>query len=428
MLSVLSLTSVSVALPVIATSLQVEPAVAVWVINGFQLALISTLFPFSSLGEQWGYRRVFLSGIVLIGAASTACALSDSFAVLVCARVVQGLGASAVMAVNPALIRLSVPKARLGWAIGLNAMIVAIATALGPSVAALVLSVSSWPWLFALNLPWAVMALAVGAAVLPNYRAAQGRRFDRVGALLNVAMFVLIVPGVDALASRSWVGAPLVAAGMVCAVALFAQQRRERTPLFPLDLLRIPAVRLSAGASAFAFAAQMAALVTVPFLLINGFGRSMVDTGLIVMAWPVAVALMAPVAAWCEERIASAYLCAIGGGLLAASLLVLAMLPGSVHDVWLGLAMVLCGIGFGCFQTPNNRTMIHATPRERSGAAGGVQATARLIGQTLGTSVTGISFHALNAEPTRAAALALVLAAGFALLSGILSLRRHGLA
>jgi len=190
-LSTLSLTSVSVALPVIAGDLGLSAANSVWLVNAFQLTLLATLFPFSAVGEQWGYRKIFLAGLALIGVASVLCALARSFELLLLARVLQGIGASAVMAVNPALLRLSVPGADLGRTLGLNAMVVAAASALGPSLAAVVLSVADWPWLFGLNLPWVVLAMALGAAVLPADARGAARRFDRVGALLNMATFRL---------------------------------------------------------------------------------------------------------------------------------------------------------------------------------------------------------------------------------------------
>lgn len=425
-LSTVSLGGVSVALPEMARNLGLAPATAVWLVSGFQLVLLATLLPFAALGERWGYRRVFVGGLLLIAIASVACARSRSFEMLLLARILQGVGASAVMSVNPALLRLSVPTARLGQALGVNAMVVATATALGPSLAAFVLSIADWTWLFLLNLPWAALALTVGAVALPEARPASERRFDAVGAMLNVATFVLLASALDGLAAHGVAALPVLLAGVVCAVGFVAHQRRRPAPLLPLDLLREAVVRRCVGASIFAFAAQMAALVALPFLLHGVFGRDMTTTGLMMMAWPLAVALMAPVAGWLEGRhLQSWSLCVGGGAILAVALAALAAMPAGTGNAALVAAMTLCGIGFGCFQTPNNRAMLGATPRERSGGAGGMQATARLMGQMLGASAVGMAYRLAPLGTTNAEAWALAAAAAFAAASACFSLHRR---
>lgn len=421
-LSVVSLTSVSLALPVIAADLGVDDASSVAIVTIFQLALVSTLLPFAALGERIGYRRLFQSGLLLMGVASLACAWAPSLSWLVAARVLQALAGSAIMAMNPALLRLTVPASYLGRAIGLNATVVAVFTALGPSIASLVLSVATWPWLFLLNLPWIGLAFFIGRWALPQHVSPSLARFDGAAALLNIAMFLALFSGIRTLLSH-----PLPAAGLLVLAALLLRallhhERDRPAPLLPLDLLRIPVVRLAVAASVCAFAAQLAAMVALPFLLYRELGRSMVETGLLIMAWPTAVALMAVISARLLERFSSATLCAAGGLTLCAGLLTLAGLPATAASPALVGVLMTCGVGFGCFQTPNNRSMIAATPRERSGSAGGMQATARLCGQTLGTTLAAMSFQCL---PSAAARGALLMAAALAASAALISLRRR---
>jgi len=425
-LSAVSLTGVSVALPIMAQDLGLQPATAVWLVSGFQLALVATLFPFAALGEQWGYRRTFAVGLVMIAVASVICSTADSFAWLLAGRILQGLGASAVMAVNPALLRLSVPAQALGRVLGTNAMVVAFATAFGPSLAALVLSAAHWRWLFALNLPWALLALGIGWFVLPRRIQAPDRRFDRGGALLNMVTFVLAAAALDRLAAGGWIALSLLTGSLVSGWILYRHQRHRSAPMVPLDLLRNREVSASAGASVFAFAAQMAALVSLPFLLHDVFRLSLLATGTTLMAWPLAVAFMAPVAGRCVDRQwSSTRLCILGGALQCVALLLMAGFADRLGYYAMVMLMVVCGIGFGFFQTPNNRAMLGATPRERSGSAGGLQATARLTGQTLGAAVVGMSFRLQPGDAAAACALALFAAAAFAAASAGFSLRRQ---
>jgi DHA2 family multidrug resistance protein-like MFS transporter len=126
----------NIALPTIARDLDASPAFSIWIVNGYQLAITISLLPLASLGEIVGYRRVYLAGLVLFTVASLACTLSNGLLMLTTSRIVQGFGAAGIMSVNTALVRFIYPRARLGRGIGINAMVVAISAAVGPSVAA----------------------------------------------------------------------------------------------------------------------------------------------------------------------------------------------------------------------------------------------------------------------------------------------------
>ena len=156
------------ALPAMAADLHARPAASVWIINAYQLAMVATLLPLAALGDIVGHRRIYISGIIVFTAASLACALSPTLPWLAGARVVQGLGAAAIMSVNTALIKHLYPPHRLGAGVGLNALVVGVSFAVGPTVASLILSVASWPWLFAVNVPLGVLALSFALPGLPH--------------------------------------------------------------------------------------------------------------------------------------------------------------------------------------------------------------------------------------------------------------------
>ncbi|MGH7102388.1 MAG: MFS transporter, partial [Acetobacteraceae bacterium] len=157
----------NVALPTIARDVHASPAASIWVVNGFQLAITISLLPFASLGEIYGYRRVYQVGLFIFTLGSLLCALSDSLPMLATVRVLQGFGASGIMSVNAALIRFVMPQRQLGRGIGLNALVVAVAAAVGPTVASVILSVATWPWLFAVNVPIGIAAQAIAIVSLP---------------------------------------------------------------------------------------------------------------------------------------------------------------------------------------------------------------------------------------------------------------------
>ena len=152
-LSVLDSSIVNLALPAIARELKASSAHTLWVVNAYQLAGLVLLLPLAALGERLGYRRIYLVGMAVFVVASVGAMLADSLSTLIAARVFQGIGASGVMSVNAALVRLTYPRAMLGRGMAINSLVVATSSMAGPTVAAAILSVATWPWLFAINIP-----------------------------------------------------------------------------------------------------------------------------------------------------------------------------------------------------------------------------------------------------------------------------------
>ncbi|NUR23887.1 MAG: MFS transporter, partial [Frateuria sp.] len=326
--SVLDGTVVNLALPAVVRDLQSTPEHSVWVVNAYQLATLALILPLANLGDRVGYRRVYLAGVVVFTLASLLCSLAPSLPALAIARAVQGAGAAGIMSVNAALVRLTYPSEQLGRGIAINSMVVATASVAGPAVAAAVLSVAGWPWLFAINVPLGLLLLAVGWHALPRNVAARAPvgRLSLLDVLLNGAMFALLFLGADALGVRAGHadgGSLLTGAGLVGAVHV-RRQLLQAQPLLPLDLLRIRIFRLSMATSVCAFCAQTLAYIALPFLLLDAWQLSAGQAGLLMGCWPAAVIVAAPVAGRLIGRYPGGALGAIGLGVLAAGLALLA--------------------------------------------------------------------------------------------------------
>jgi MFS transporter, DHA2 family, multidrug resistance protein len=411
-MSVLDSTIVNVALPTIARDFHATPAASVWVVNAYQLAILILLLPLASLGEIIGYRRVAQTGLAVFTLASLACAFAPNLLLLSVARIVQGFGAAGIMSVSGALVRFTYPHRYLGRAVGINAFVVATSAALGPTIASAVLAVAHWRWLFGINVPLGVITLAIALPSLPeNERHA--RPLNLAGAALYAGGFGLLLSGLQSFSheAASWLALAQLTAGVLLGVLLVRHELPRAAPLVPFDLLRIRIFSLSVLASVCAFTAQMAALVALPFE-IQRLGHSAVQTGLFMTPWPLALALVAPFAGHLADRFHAGALGGLGLALLTCGMLLLAFLPadaGAAGFVW---RMALCGLGFGFFQAPNNRTIMGSAPRARSGAAGGMLSVARLFGQTLGAASVALFFHAYGmAGPQRVLLLAAALAA-----------------
>ena len=423
-LSVLDSTIANVALPTMAAEFGTSPAVTIWVVNGYQLAIVVSLLPLASLGEIVGYRRIHTAGVVIFTLASLACTFSGSLPLLIAARVVQGIGAAAMMSVNPALLRYTIPSARFGSAVGLNAVVIAAASTLGPTLAGFVLTVASWPWIFAINVPFGIVAALIGWFALPESDRT-ARRFDVLSALISAATIALAILAIDALGHGlpAWLVATEFLALIVIGTLLVRRELGVADPLVPLDLLKIPVFSMSVAASVASFMAQMMAFVSLPFLLQRTYGYSPHEVGLLMMPWPLALAVSSPIAGRMSDRLSPAILGGVGLTLFAIGLAALALLPEAPAAADIAWRMALCGIGFGMFQSPNNKVLIGASPRRRSGAAGGMLATARVMGQTVGTALVGLTLAQFGLA---GATWSLALAAGFAAVAAVVSLARFG--
>ena len=418
-LSVLDSAIANVALPTISVALKVSPAASVWVVSGYQMALVVALLPCAALGESLGYRRVFTGGVLLFTAASAACALSPGLPALVAFRVVQGFGAAAIMSLLAALLRFIYPVRLLGMALGLNALFVALSSAAGPTLGAAILSVASWPWLFAVNIPVGAVVLLVSRALpaTPGSR----RPIDGISVALNAAFFASLMVGADLLVREPLPASGLLAVSAASLVLLVRREAPRAAPLIPLDLLRGRAFRVSVIASVCIFTAQMLSFVALPFYLQHGLGQSALATGLFMTPWPLAVALAAPTSGRLSDRVPTSVLCVAGGAALAVGLGLAALWPLARDIRPLVGFTVLSGLGFGFFQTPNNRNMLLSAPRERSGAAGGLQATARVSGQTAGAVIMTVLFTLV---PGAAPRIGLGVAALLAAAAGLVSVAR----
>lgn len=419
-LVVLDAAIVNMALPAIALSLHVAPAASVAVVTAYQMALVMTLLPGAVLGERLGYRRVYTAGVAVFVGASVLCAIAPSLSFLVAARFIQGLGGAAIMSLGVALLRVVVPQRQLGAALAWNTLAVALSSAAGPTLGALVLSHASWPWLFAANLPFGLLVL-VATRALPRVPGS-ARRIDPLSVTLNAAAFAALVIGAELLPERGVLGAGVLATG---ALAFFALVRRElprSAPMIPIDLLRIGSFRVSVIASVCCFVGQGAAMISLPFYMQHGLGLSVLEAGLLLTAWPLAVALVAPFAGRLVNGISGAWSCALGGMMLSLGLASTALWPLHGSPALLVGLLALCGAGFGLFQVSNNRSLFLSAPSSRSAAAGGMQSTARLTGQTGGAVMMTGLFTLASSE--LAPRLGLGVAAALTLAAGVVSLLR----
>lgn len=419
-LSVLDASMANVALPTIAAEMGVSASSVVWVVNAYGLTVVVLLLPMASVGERIGFKRLLKYGLILFVLASLGSALSTSLPMLILFRVLQGVGGAAVMCLFGALVRHIYPVRLMAKGIGMNAMMVGVTSALGPSLGALILSVASWHWIFAFNLPLSLLAF-YGLKYLPDPAPTQNR-FDWVAAVLTIMTIGLLVTGVNYLAMRPVESLLAILAGLVTGVVLIRRSSLQTAPLVPVDLFRTSTMRFAVAASACTFAAQMSTFVSLPFYLEQAMGRSLMSVGFLMTGWPAGAAIMAGLAGFFTERYPVAALCGVGAFTMGLGVAVVVLAPSGLADIWLLLALFCAGCGFGFFQTPNNRVLIGSAPRHRAGAVGGLQATTRVLGQTFGAAIVACMF---SLSKSSGPLLGMMVGMTFASLAVVINLVRY---
>ncbi|MFS2222816.1 MFS transporter [Pantoea sp. B65] len=400
-------TMVNIALPQIARSLDVSAAAVIWVANGFLLAAAMTLAIFAALASRMGFRALFTCGLTLFTLASLGCALSSSISMLIVMRILQGIGGAATLSIAPAILRSVFPNRLLGRILGLNALLIAASTAIAPILGGTLLAIMSWQWLFAINIPLGIIALTLCLRVIPGKAAPARGPFDIAGAILSAVALGALIMAANTF-SRPADGGVAVnilttalaygLAALIAGLGFIWRQRHAASPLLPLDMFACARFTLAALTSLASFVSQGITFVALPFLFQSVYGYSAFNSALLFTPWPIGIVLVAPWAGRLADRHPPAIISTVGLCLFAAGLVLLAQLPDNPQPWDIGLRSLLCGIGFGCFQSPNNREMLSNASRENSGYASGVLAIMRTFGQCLGAALVGVILSA-GAQP-----------------------------
>ena len=426
-MSVLDGNIANTALPSIAVQLHAKPEVSIWVVNAFLLAVSICVVPMSSLADIIGYKRVYQAGLVLFTLASVGCSLPRSLDELVLARVFQGVGAACMWSVSAAVMRYTYPRAILGRGVGLSGIIVFSSAAAGPSIASGILAITTWHWLFAINIPFGLLALSLSEKTLAPATGTR-HKWDLQSAILNATTVILLITGIDGLGEpnyRSIAAAEIVAAA-VFGTLLVRRQLSLRVPMLAVDLFERPIFALASISSACAFMAQGLAFVALPFYFVDALGISQVKAGLLLTPWPIAAGVMSHFSGRLADRHSLRVLGTSGMFVMCSGMLLLALAPAHPSTLDIIWRAALGGAGFGFFGAPNSRAMVASAPRERSGGAGGIATMSRIVGQSIGVSVVAVVFGIVaHGDVTlRSVDVALVCGASFALTAGVISTAR----
>lgn len=407
-------TMINIALPSMARALQVPANVAVWFANGYLLSAAMTLAIFAALAARVGFRPVFLAGLATFTLTSLGCALAKTPDMLIGMRILQGIGGAATLSIAPAILRSVFPGRLLGRILGLHALLIAASTAIAPVLGGTILDTLSWQWLFAINLVPGSIALLLAWRALPRQSDVDRSPFDAPGAALSAVLLGSAIMLADSLQHITQ-GINPAAAGwglltLVSAIAFVWRIRRARSPILPPVMFRNGRLTLAALTSLASFVSQGITFVALPFLFQSVYGYSPVVSALLFTPWPMGIVLIAPHAGRWADTLSAPLISTIGLMIFVGGLVLLATLPENPSAWNICLRSLVCGIGFGCFQSPNNREMLSNVAREYASYASGVLSIVRTFGQCLGAATVGVLLATTGSEHDRAVHLALWIA------------------
>ncbi|WP_086563927.1 MFS transporter [Streptomyces africanus] len=388
-------TIVAIANPAIQKDLGATFAQVQWITNGYFLALAVSLITAGKLGDRFGHRQTFLIGVVGFAAASGAIGLSDSIALVVTFRVLQGLFGALLMPAALGLLRATFPAEKLNMAIGIWGMVIGASTAGGPILGGVLVEHVNWQSVFFINVPVGVLAVVLGVLILLDHRAENApRSFDLLGiALLSTSVFCLVWALIKAPPSEwGWGDAKTLAflGASVLGFALFAfWETKVKEPLIPLALFR--SVALSAGVvlmvlMAIAF---MGGLFFVTFYLQNVHGMGPVDAGLHLLPLTGMMIVGSPLAGAMITKFGPRVPLAGGMALTAIAMYGMSTLETDTGSGIMSLWFALLGLGLAPVMVGATEVIVGNAPMELSGVAGGLQQAAMQIGGSLGTAVLG---------------------------------------
>ena len=383
----------AVALPAIGRDLDLTFSGAIWIQAGYLLPYALVLIPAGRIADQWGRLRVFRIGMVVFAVTSLMAALSPNIEWMLSWRAVQGAGGAMLAATSTALVTAAFPPSERGRALGLNIMVLYLGLSTGPLIGGLLVDHAGWRWIFLASLPVAAASLLLGLP-LHEGRTGHGRvRLDPAGTLTLGAALASVMVGLTFGPIWGWESARVVGllcAGAVLLVAFGVIESRASAPLIDLGMFRRSRiVALGSAASLLNYTAMFGAIALTAVLLEVVGGRSPSETGLVMMAQPLVMVALSPVAGHLSDSLGSRALASGGMLILAAGLAILATTPSDLPLWHIVTGLAVSGLGMACFSSPNTSAVMGAVERDKLGVAAAVLAMMRTLGQTLSLAILG---------------------------------------
>ncbi|HEX4682447.1 MAG TPA: MFS transporter [Gemmatimonadaceae bacterium] len=375
-----------------------------WIIICYLVTIGGLLLTFGRLSDIIGRSPVWLVGLIVFTIGSALSGAASSLGMLIAARALQGIGGALIFSTSAALLTDAVPKTQQGHALGWGAVATAVGASAGPTVGGFLTAYASWRWIFYVNVPIALVAVLASLRLLPPVIQHGGEKFDPWGAALLAIALSSLTAGLSFGQEWGWASARSLAVLSIGVVSLVGGTFAERRASAPIIDLRLFTNRTFLSAVVSLLCAMLA-LFAVGFLFpfydeqLRGFSTN--HTGLLLTPYPVAMAIVSPVAGALSDRVGSRWLAPLALAVTAVALLLMTQLDTTSTTLAIAWRLALAGAGLGLFQAPNTSALMSAAPDAEKGMASGVFATARITGQALSIAVAGAVFAGLGGAAAR---------------------------
>lgn len=381
---------VNVALPKMATALNVTTSSIQLVATSYLIVIAGTVLIFGRLGDMLGKAKMFKFGLALFTFGSLLCGITSSFPILISARVVQAVGAAGTMANNQGIITETFPPNERGKALGFLGTSVALGSLVGPGLGGLIVGVASWEYIFLINVPIGIIALFYAFKLLPKgYKKAKGK-MDVIGAVLFMFTIVPLFGALDEGLNIGFAN-PMILLSFAVAILSFIififVEKKKENPLLQLQIFSNKLFSLSIFCAFITFVAIFCNNIILPFYLQDVMNYTPQHTGLIMMVYPLLLTVVAPLSGSLSDKIGSEILTFIGLILISLGLILMSTLNVDSAVTITIIFIGIMSIGMGLFQSPNNSLIMSTVPRDKLGIAGSVNALVRNLGMVCGIAL-----------------------------------------
>ncbi|MBU0485231.1 MAG: MFS transporter [Proteobacteria bacterium] len=402
-MSTLDSSMVNIALPIIMQDFHSSLPITEWVVLIYLLTITATLLFWGHLSDRLGRGRVYSCGMLVFGAASLVCAYSPGLVWLICFRFCQALGAAMMMSTGPAIIKETFPPEQLGRTLGLVGVAVSLGLMTGPAVGGYLIEFYGWRSLFMITVPVGFLFAILGSKVLPRVIHQSGVRVDWFGSLTWALALTLACLALTHATSASWsflvlvvvLGASVLFLGLFIRIELLVRQ-----PLLPLDLFRERFFSMGVLSAVLSFAMLFSVIMLIPFYLDRIINLPPSRIGLVMMAVPSSIMLVAPFAGWLSDHTSPRLLPTSGLMISSLGLLLLSHLTPTMSLVRIAGNLAILGVGQAMFLSPNSSAVLASSGRQRAGVTAALLATARNMGMLLGAAQAALVFSLLFSRMT----------------------------
>ncbi len=386
--------AVNVALPVIVSDFQIDTVIQNWIAASYLLSAAIFAVPFGRISEIYGMKKVFTWGILIYTISAFLAAIAPSALLLIIFRIIQGTGSAMIFVTSLALIGAVFPLMERGKAIGITVGMVYTGLTLGPILGGMLTRNLGWPYIFLITIPLGILILIlIRLTIKEEWAEEKGEKFDLTGSFLYAIALFMLMYGFSTLPNLTSL---LIFIGGILFMGIFIKwELKHSSPILNMKLFRNVTYASSSLAAFINYSATFAVALLLSFFLQYIKGLDSQITGLILVVQPMIMAMVAPLAGKLSDKEDPQILAAVGLAISTVSLFILSFINEDSSISFIIISLLILGLGFGMFSSPNTKAIMGSVERKYYGIASATVSSVRLIGQSFSIGIVTVIFSLL---------------------------------